>query len=376
MGDVDVYFWFPLLAGLSELTFDAREVIRQRARKSLFDILQFHGHTFSVEFWNRIFESVLFPIFDNVRAEIVDATTFVSVSQKATIDSWLFETCSECLHDAIDLFVHFFCVVKSIFPKMLQLLVGFMSRGHKDVSPIGAAALFKILQDLGGSMDAAMWDLAIGHLVTVVNTTMPNLKRLFPKVAPEAGAHGGGNVGRRSSLTSGSGARRFAEIKCCVGVQRQIVKGIAELCCSDYNIGDKHTLAILESLEGIQDPPLIELEMEASQGYLATLQVLLNRGGKDLIDGQLTDKFVQAIVCNLKTFQGNAKVAGSKEASLRASLAATSLVAVISMGDSVFKLHVREIFPILTELIAFPSATREILESVSVIFSEKVNPLL
>merc|ERR1712144_197310 len=129
--------------------------------------------------------------------------------------------------------------------------------------------------------------------------------------------------------------------------------GIAELCCSDYNIGDKHTLAILESL-----------------------QVLLNRGGKDLIDGQLTDKFVQAIVCNLKNFQGNAKVAGSKEASLRASLAATSLVAVISMGDSVFKLHVREIFPILTELIAFPSATREILESVSVIFSEKVNPLL
>merc|ERR1712224_387246 len=183
------------------------------------------------------------------------------------------------------------------------------------------------------------------------------------------------------------------------------VKGIAELCCSDYNIGDKHTLAILESLEGIQDhatkvdldvelrsiiqalqqeedvsledrmqdPPLIELEMEASQGYLATLQVLLNRGGKDLIDGQLTDRFVHAIVYNLKTFQGNAKVAGSKEASRRASLAVTSLVAVISMGDSVFKLHVQEIFPILTELIAFPCATREI-ESVSVIFSEKVNP--
>ena len=406
--DVDVYFWFPLLAGLSELTFDGREAIRQRARKSLFDILQFHGHTFSVEFWNRIFESVLFPIFDNVRAEIIDATTFVSLSQKATIDTWLFETCSECLHDAIDLFVNFFSVVKSIFPKMLQLLVGFMSRGHRDVSPIGAAALFKLLQDLGGSMDATMWDLAIEHLVMVVNTTMPNLKRLFPNVAPEAGTHGGGNANRRSSLTSGSGARRFAEIKCCVGVQRQIVKGIAELCCSDYDIGDQHTLAILGSLEDIQDhatkvdldvelrstiqalqqeedvslegriqdPPLIELEMEASQGYLATLQVLLNRGDKDLSDGQLTDKFVQAIIHNLKTFQGNAKVAGSTEAEQRASLAVTSLVAVMSMGDSVFKPHVRELFPILTELIAFPSATREILESVSVIFSEKVNPLL
>ena len=186
------------------------------------------------------------------------------------------------------------------------------------------------------------------------------------------------------------------------------MKGIAELCCSDYDIGDQHTLAILGSLEDIQDhatkvdldvelrstiqalqqeedvslegriqdPPLIELEMEASQGYLATLQVLLNRGDKDLSDGQLTDKFVQAIIHNLKTFQGNAKVAGSTEAEQRASLAVTSLVAVMSMGDSVFKPHVRELFPILTELIAFPSATREILESVSVIFSEKVNPLL
>ena len=405
--DVDVYFWFPLLAGLSELTFDGREEIRRSARKALFDILQFHGHTFSVEFWNRIFDSVLFPIFDNVRAEIIDATTFVSLSKKATIDSWLFETCSECLHDVINLFVSFFGVVKSIFPKILQLLVSFMGRGHKDVSPIGAAALFKLLLQVEGNMDAAMWDLAIEHLVTVVDTTMPNPKRLFGIQAPNASSTGE-KVNRRSSLTSGSGARRFAEIKCCAGVQRQIVKGLAELCCSDVEIGTRHILAILQSLEAIQDhaaevdldvelrstiqalqqeedvsleeriqdPPLIDLEMEASQGYLATLQMLLNRDAQLSSESQLTKKFVAAIIHNLKTFHGTAEVAGSSEADQRASLAVTSLFSVISMRDSVFKSHVQEIFPILTELIACPSVTREILESVSVIFSEKVNPLL
>jgi len=403
--DVDVYFWFPLLAGLSELTFDGREEIRRSARKALFDILQFHGHTFSVEFWNRIFDSVLFPIFDNVRAEIIDATTFVSLSKKATIDSWLFETCSECLHDVINLFVNFFGVVKSIFPKILQLLVGFMGRGHKDVSPIGAAALFKLLQQVERNMDAAMWDLAIEHLVTVVDATMPNPKRLFGIQDPNESSTG---VKRRSSLTSGSGARRFAEIKCCVGVQRQIVKGLVELCCSDVEIGTRQILSILQSLEAIQDhaaevdldvelrstiqalqqeedvsleeriqdPPLIDLEMEASQGYLATLQMLLNRDVQRSSESQLTEKFVVAITHNLKTFHGTAEVAGSSEADQRASLAVASLVAVISMRDSVFKRFVQEIFPILTDLIACPSVTREILESVSVIFSEKVNPLL
>ena len=97
--DEHMYFWFPLLAGLSELTFDPRPEIRcacaptahERARSPgasrarpararpprrtsslevLFDILQFHGGSFTPQFWLRIFDSVLLPIFDHVRAEV------------------------------------------------------------------------------------------------------------------------------------------------------------------------------------------------------------------------------------------------------------------------------------------------------------------
>lgn len=66
-----MYFWFPLLAGLSELTFDPRPDIRYSALEVLFDTLKFHGSAFTLPFWTRIFDSVLLPIFDHVRAEVV-----------------------------------------------------------------------------------------------------------------------------------------------------------------------------------------------------------------------------------------------------------------------------------------------------------------
>ena len=65
-----MYFWFPLLAGLSELTFDPRPDIRYSALEVLFDTLKFHGAAFTLPFWTRIFDSVLLPIFDHVRAEV------------------------------------------------------------------------------------------------------------------------------------------------------------------------------------------------------------------------------------------------------------------------------------------------------------------
>ncbi|CAI5509907.1 unnamed protein product [Closterium sp. Naga37s-1] len=57
----------PSTPGLSELTFDPRPDIRKSALEVLFDTLRFHGHMFSAALWERVFESVLFPIFDYVR---------------------------------------------------------------------------------------------------------------------------------------------------------------------------------------------------------------------------------------------------------------------------------------------------------------------
>lgn len=78
----------------------------------LFDTLEFHGSSFTPEFWSRVFDSVLLPIFDHVRAEVTDTTTFTDERRRADVDAWLYETCTQCLQHIVDLFVKFYPVVQ------------------------------------------------------------------------------------------------------------------------------------------------------------------------------------------------------------------------------------------------------------------------
>lgn len=65
--DVTEHYWFPMLAGLSDLTSDPRPEVRNCALEVLFDLLNERGRKFSSSFWESIFHRVLFPIFDHVR---------------------------------------------------------------------------------------------------------------------------------------------------------------------------------------------------------------------------------------------------------------------------------------------------------------------
>ncbi|KAK9137313.1 hypothetical protein Sjap_007907 [Stephania japonica] len=65
--DMTEHYWFPMLAGLSDLTSDPRAEVRNCALEVLFDLLNERGRKFSSAFWESIFHRVLFPIFDHVR---------------------------------------------------------------------------------------------------------------------------------------------------------------------------------------------------------------------------------------------------------------------------------------------------------------------
>lgn len=64
--DVTEHYWFPMLAGLSDLTSDFRPEVRNCALEVLFDLLNERGNKFSTPFWESIFHRILFPIFDHV----------------------------------------------------------------------------------------------------------------------------------------------------------------------------------------------------------------------------------------------------------------------------------------------------------------------
>lgn len=94
----------------------------------LFDILRFHGGSFAQSFWMRIFDSVLLPIFDHVRAEVTDTTTFTSEKRRQQEEQWLYETCTKCLQHLVDLFVQFYDEACTLLSRLLELLRGFMNR--------------------------------------------------------------------------------------------------------------------------------------------------------------------------------------------------------------------------------------------------------
>ena len=51
---------------------------RYSSLEVLFDTLKYHGSAFTIEFWTRIFDSVLLPIFDHVRAEVCGSAHVLS----------------------------------------------------------------------------------------------------------------------------------------------------------------------------------------------------------------------------------------------------------------------------------------------------------
>lgn len=177
--DEHMYFWFPLLAGLSELTFDPRPEIRYSALEVLFDILKFHGASFTPQFWLRVFDSVLLPIFDHVRAEVTDTTTFTDDKRRAEVDAWLYDTCTRTLQHIVDIVVQYYAAVRALLDRILELLLGFVQRTHQSLAGVGVAALVRLVVAAGPHMDEPTWMMVLGALSSAAGDTLPNVSDLI-----------------------------------------------------------------------------------------------------------------------------------------------------------------------------------------------------
>lgn len=176
-----LYFWMPLLIGLTELTFDPRPTVRRSALDVLFDILHEHGACYSKGFWAKVFERMLLPIFDSVQVEDIDLATFVSpeaANEEAERDRWLYETCSHCLHHLIYLIVKFYPLVNQQLPKVLLKIKAFMLRTHHSLACVGVTAMERLITESGPFMDRDMWDAAMASIVEVARETVPDLSRV------------------------------------------------------------------------------------------------------------------------------------------------------------------------------------------------------
>ncbi|WCJ22841.1 Brefeldin A-inhibited guanine nucleotide-exchange protein 2 [Euphorbia peplus] len=314
-----LYFWFPLLAGLSELSFDPRPEIRKSALQVLFDTLRNHGHLFSLPLWERVFESVLFPIFDYVR-HAIDPTGGESPAQEVDSDggeldqdAWLYETCTLALQLVVDLFVRFYNTVNPLLRKVLMLLVSFISRPHQSLAGIGIAAFVRLMSNAGDLFSEEKWLEVVLSLKEAAIATLPDFSDLVTGDSTPRSQKGLNGQSNQESSESGSPdddpervmtRRLYASIsdaKCRAAVQLLLIQAVMEI----YNMYRQHlsvknTLVLFDALHEValhahkintdttlrsklqefgsmtqmQDPPLLRLENESYQICLTFLQNL------------------------------------------------------------------------------------------------------
>eukprot|EP00262_Sarcandra_glabra_P015918 TRINITY_DN5018_c0_g2_i1.p1 TRINITY_DN5018_c0_g2~~TRINITY_DN5018_c0_g2_i1.p1 ORF type:complete len:951 (-),score=170.00 TRINITY_DN5018_c0_g2_i1:372-3224(-) len=164
--DVTEHYWFPMLAGLSDLTLDPRVEVRNCALEVLFDLLNERGQQFSSAFWESIFHRVLFPIFDHVRH--VGRDGFVSSG-----DDWLRETTIHSLQLLCNLFNTFYKEVCFMLPPLLGLLLDCAKKTDQSVVSISLGALVHLIEVGGHQFCDSDWDTLLKSIRDASYTTQP-----------------------------------------------------------------------------------------------------------------------------------------------------------------------------------------------------------
>ncbi|XP_076951950.1 brefeldin A-inhibited guanine nucleotide-exchange protein 2-like [Bidens hawaiensis] len=420
-----LYFWFPLLAGLSELGFDPRPEIRESALQVLFDTLRNHGRHFSLPLWERVFDSVLFPIFDYVR-HASDSSPNADVDELDQ-DSWLYETCTLALQLVMDLFINFYETVNPLLEKVLSLLVSFIKRPHQSLAGIGIAAFVRLMSSAGEFFTDDKWLEVVLSLKEAANATLPdfsivlnediiNLKYEDVSLAQSDG----------DNLENVQKSRLYAAIsdaKCHAAVQLLLIQAITDI----YNgyrhlLSAKNTMVLFDAVHTVadhahkintdttlraklldfqpmtqmQDPPLLRLENESYQICLTFVQNLAidkplfydeSKVESSLVSlcQEVLESYIE-LALPANTNEGSSGVhprwliplgSGKKgELAARAPVIVVTLQAISGLGESLFEKHLASYFPLLSSLIRCEHGSSDVQVALSEMLSSSVGPVL
>ncbi|KAJ3682434.1 hypothetical protein LUZ60_015007 [Juncus effusus] len=432
--DDHLHFWYPLLAGLSELTFDLRPEIRKSALQVLFDTLRNHGHLFSLPLWEKVFDSVLFPIFDYVR-HAIDPSSSSSQSQGSEPDpdldqdAWLYETCTLALQLVVDLFVKFYDTVNPLLKKVLSLLTSFIKRPHQSLAGIGIAAFVRLMSSSGSFFLEDKWLEVVLALKDASVGTLPDFSYVesgeYLEFVPKDGRN---SLDRRSEGESrgeeeeegeedfeGQRSRKLyfaiSDAKCRTAVQLLLIQAVMEI----YNmfraqLSANNTVILFEALHAVashahkintntdlraklqelgsmtqmQDPPLLRLENESYQICLTLLQNIVTdqqMNAEVAVESHLVNlckEVLQVYLTAAKPQHFLIPVGSSKRRELanRAPLVVSTLHAICALGDSGFEKNLGEFFPLLAGLISCEHGSNEVQVALSDMFGAHVGPVL
>ena len=417
--DEHMYFWFPLLVGLSELTFDPRSEVRYGALGVLFDILKLHGTSFTKAFWIRVYDSILLPMFDHVRAEVTDTTTFSDEARRAEADAWLYETCTTSLQYLVDVIAAYHQAVPELLARLLDLLGGFIRRNHPSLAAVGVAALTQLAVSCGSDADPETWEAILDAFTSATNDTVPDIGAVLDLRSEHRRLS---DDGKAWTLESGAGARRLAEVRCRASVQLLLAQACGELYAAhpqsistksmigildlleqissrcvdaDGNMGLRESLALAQTADNVSDgkmlddPPFLQVEVESSQAYMTVLLTVNAVGKKEVIrDADIHGRICRVCLLNLERFERQSAACQAAQVDSAASetlmvenvalvpLAVATLKALMGLPRDTFAIQAKALYPSLTNLIASEISPQEVQNLLSEIFSSRISAMI
>ena len=417
--DEHMYFWFPLLVGLSELTFDPRSEVRYGALGVLFDILKLHGGSFTQAFWIRVYDSILLPMFDHVRAEVTDTTTFSDEARRAEADAWLYETCTTSLQYLVDVISAYHQAVPELLTKLLDLLGGFIRRNHPSLAAVGVAALTQLAVSCCSEAAPETWEVILQAFASATNDTIPDIEGLLSIRSEHRRMS---DEGKAWSLESGAGARRLAEVRCRASVQLLLAQACGELYAAhpqslktkslitildlleqicgrcvdvDGNMGLRESLSLAQTADNVpeskalQDPPFLQVEVESSQAYMSVLITINAVGKKDVIrDAAIHERICRVCLMNLERFERQSAACQAAQMESTSSetlmvenvalvpLAVATLKALMGLPKQVFGQQAKQLYPTLTNLIASEISPQEVQNLLSDMFTSRISAMM
>ncbi|KAE8665779.1 Brefeldin A-inhibited guanine nucleotide-exchange protein 2 [Hibiscus syriacus] len=406
-----LYFWFPLLAGLSELSFDPRPEIRKSALQVLFETLRNHGS-------------------DSLEPGIVNDM------DEHDQDAWLYQTCTLALQLVVDLFVNFYNTVNPLLRKVLSLLVSFIKRPHQSLAGIGIAAFVRLMSNAGDLFSEEKWMEVVSSLKEAANATLPDFSFVvsgdnmagssgdaLKSQSIEASAGSDTSHGDSESLTAHRLYDLLSDAKCRAAVQLLLIQAMMEIY-SMYrtHLSAKSTLVLFEAMHAVashahrinnnsvlrsklqefgpvtqlQDPPLLRLENESYQFCLTFLQnLILDRPPsyeEAEVESHLVDLCQEILQLYIETAcPGQASETltngrtpwviplGSgkrRELAARAPLVVTTMQALCSLGETLFEKNLPQLFPLISSLISAEHGSNEVQVALSDMLSSSVGPVL
>ncbi|CAA6672300.1 unnamed protein product [Spirodela intermedia] len=399
--DDHVYFWVPLLAGLSRLTSDPRPTIRRGALEVLFNILRDHGRLFSRPFWMSVFKSVIFPIFGGVSPVDLDEDTWNASIQAVA---------AKCL---VDLFVDYFDVVRVLLRDV----------PHQSSTGTGVGSLLQLAGALEGRLSEEEWGEILQALKEAVAAALPEFSRvvqIMEKVEiPEASQafvdmevysdqeefHG--NEVEEDHMEAASYA--VLRMKGHIAVQLLLAKAITKLYEAHSSmLSPAHVATLLELLSSIafhasetveaaalqrklrracayldiSDPPLVHFQNESLQCHLKLLESILSSHPSLSIKLGVQPQLVAACAKVLDTYLacaagGRRPASGAPlrwELAARAPLVVSAVRLLTRLERDAFKRYLPSLFPSLVNLVRCEHSSSEVQQVLCEIFQSSIGP--